>query len=95
MADVIGRKRAFFVCVLFLICSTLASAAAPGVFSYGVLRMLVGVGAGGIGIVAFVFASEPIGPTYQGVTGVMQSAFFSVGGVALAPVSTQTKQLCG
>ena len=39
----------------------LLSASAPGVTSYAVCRCVCGVGVGGVNVVAYVWACEPIG----------------------------------
>ena len=87
LADRFGRlpcaRRAAALCAV----ATLASALAPSPFFYLVCRALVGVGVGGLQASAYVLAAEMIGPSWQALTGTAQSAVFSIGALALAPLS--------
>ena len=60
-SDAYGRKRAHAVSLFLAAAATLLSAAAPGVASYALLRCVGGIGVGGVNIVAYVWACEPIG----------------------------------
>jgi len=51
-------------------------------YLYITLRLLTGLSSGGVGMCAFVLATEPIGPTNRGVAGMSTFYFFS-GGIAL------------
>ena len=61
VSDAQGRKRAHAVSLSLAAAATLLSAAAPGVASYALLRCVSGMGVGGVNIVAYVWACEPIG----------------------------------
>ena len=87
LADRIGRKPANrFACAVGGL-ATLASSRVDHPLLYIVLRTLAGVGVGGLGTGSYVLASEVIGPSWQGVTGVAQSGIFALGGVLLVPVA--------
>jgi len=86
-ADMVGRHRAFFTAGALSSASALLCAAAPQFEVYVALRLLTGIGIGGFGIVTYVLASEVIGPSWQGMTGVGQAGIFSVGNVLLAPLA--------
>ena len=61
VSDARGRKRTHAVSLSLAAAATLLSAAAPGVASYAVLRCVCGMGVGGVNIVTYVWACEPIG----------------------------------
>jgi len=61
VSDARGRKGAHAVSLSLAAAATLLSALAPGVTSYAVLRCVCGIGVGGVNIVAYVWACEPIG----------------------------------
>ena len=56
-----GRKRTHAVSLSLAAIAMLLSASAPGVTSYAVFRCVCGVGVGGVNVVAYVWACEPIG----------------------------------
>eukprot|EP00930_Biecheleria_cincta_P096439 TRINITY_DN88292_c0_g1_i1.p1 TRINITY_DN88292_c0_g1~~TRINITY_DN88292_c0_g1_i1.p1 ORF type:complete len:524 (-),score=63.32 TRINITY_DN88292_c0_g1_i1:66-1406(-) len=87
LASTFGRRKVFFADCLFSSAVVLLSAAAPSFEVYVFLRCLVGVAIGGLGIVTFVFASEFIGASRQGITGVAQAGLFSVGNVLMTPLA--------
>ncbi|QHO00583.1 Organic cation/carnitine transporter [Arachis hypogaea] len=73
----LGRKGSLtMVCILNTITGTLTSLA-PNYLSYVTLRFLTGFSTGGVGLCAFVLATEPIGPTMRGVAGMSTFYFFS------------------
>ena len=61
VSDARGRKRAHAASLSLAAIAMLLSASAPGVTSYAVLRCVCGVGVGGVNVVAYVWACEPIG----------------------------------
>ena len=61
VSDARGRKRAHAVSLSLAAIAMLLSASAPGVTSYAVFRCVCGVGVGGVNVVAYVWACEPIG----------------------------------
>nr|XP_043622551.1 organic cation/carnitine transporter 4-like [Erigeron canadensis] len=77
-----GRKGALMiVCVLNVIFALLTSVS-PNYWTYVLLRLLNGFSSGGVGVCAFVLATEPVGPSKRGIAGMSTFYFFS-GGIAL------------
>lgn len=62
----------------------LLTALSPSFWVYAVLRALTGFSAGGIGLCAFVLATEPVGASKRGVAGMSTFYFFSGGIAALS-----------
>ncbi|KAK9689055.1 hypothetical protein RND81_09G032000 [Saponaria officinalis] len=78
----LGRKGSLLVvCIINAILGCL-TAFSPNYIIYVFLRFLTGFGVGGVGLCAFVLATEPVGPTKRGVAGMSTFYFFS-GGIAL------------
>ncbi|KAL3638380.1 Organic cation/carnitine transporter 4 [Castilleja foliolosa] len=78
----LGRKGSLLVvCILNAIFGCLTSLS-PNYFIYALLRLLTGFSTGGVGLCAFVLATEPIGPTKRGLAGMSTFYFFS-GGIAI------------
>ncbi|KZV55973.1 organic cation/carnitine transporter 4 [Dorcoceras hygrometricum] len=78
----LGRKGSLLVvCMLNAIfgCTTALS---PDYWTYTLLRILTGFSTGGVGLCAFVLATEPVGPRKRGVAGMSTFYFFS-GGIAI------------
>eukprot|EP00897_Mesotaenium_endlicherianum_P004088 jgi/Mesen1/3707/ME000202S02790 len=61
----LGRKRALFVCSATVAVAGALTALSPSYWLYVAFRFLTGFGCGGLGLVAFVLACEPIGPKYR------------------------------
>ncbi|WOL05417.1 hypothetical protein Cni_G14146 [Canna indica] len=78
----LGRKGSLIVvCVLNTVFGFL-TAVSPDYWVYAALRFLTGFNTGGVGLCAFVLATEPVGPSMRGVAGMSTFYFFS-GGIAL------------
>ncbi|XP_074319447.1 organic cation/carnitine transporter 4 [Silene latifolia] len=78
----LGRKGSLVVvCIMNAILGCL-TAFAPNYVIYTLLRFLTGLGVGGVGLCAFVLATEPIGPSKRGVAGMSTFYFFS-GGITM------------
>ncbi|XP_027343999.1 organic cation/carnitine transporter 4-like [Abrus precatorius] len=78
----LGRKRTLgVVCTLNAIFGCLTPLT-HNYFTYVLLRLLTGFSTGGVGLCAFVLATEPIGPKKRGTAGMSTFYFFS-GGIAL------------
>eukprot|EP01018_Ginkgo_biloba_P011218 Gb_22848 [translate_table: standard] len=80
----LGRKG-----VLRLVCGLNAvfgflTAFSPNYWVYVILRLLTGVSSGGVGLSAFVLATEPVGPSKRGPVGMSTFYFFSAG-IAILP----------
>ena len=86
-ADRYGRRRATLLTTGVAALFTVASAASQSLVVYGILRGLAGIGVGGMGVCCYVWASEAVGPRWQGITGVTQAALFAAGEALLVLVS--------
>lgn len=66
------------VCILNTIFGNL-TAFSPTYWSYFTFRFLTGCSTGGVGLCAFVLATEPVGPSMRGAAGMSTFYFFSSG----------------
>ncbi|MED6136080.1 Organic cation/carnitine transporter 4 [Stylosanthes scabra] len=83
----LGRKGSLtMVCILNTI-SGFVTSLAPNYLSYLTLRFLTGFSTGGVGLCAFVLATEPIGPTMRGMAGMSTFYFFSFGIALLSGIA--------
>ncbi|XVF70497.1 hypothetical protein PTKIN_Ptkin11bG0166400 [Pterospermum kingtungense] len=83
----LGRKGSLTaVCILNAFFGCLTSLA-PDYFTYLLLRFLTGFSTGGVGLCAFVLATEPIGPTKRGVAGMSTFYFFAIGIALLSGIA--------
>ena len=75
----LGRKGSLTIaCALNGIFGCI-TAFSPNYWTYVLLRLLTGFSSGGVGLCAFVLATEPIGPTRRGTAGMSTFYFFSSG----------------
>ncbi|CAN1239462.1 Organic cation/carnitine transporter 4, partial [Linum grandiflorum] len=75
----LGRKGSLtVVCLLNAILGCL-TALSPNYWTYLLIRILTGFSTGGVGLCAFVLATEPIGPSKRGPAGMSTFYFFSTG----------------
>ncbi|USR79005.1 MFS transporter [Arcanobacterium pinnipediorum] len=81
LADSIGRKRAFFWCVLMFSVFTLASVFTPerGWIMLAMLRILVGIGVGGLNIVSIPYVQEFVPAKHRGFLSGLASVFIPLG----------------
>ncbi|XP_057968237.1 organic cation/carnitine transporter 4 [Malania oleifera] len=83
----LGRKGSLIiVCVLNAIFGCL-TALSPTYWIYTLLRFLTGFSTGGVGLCAFVLATEPVGPSKRGFAGMSTFYFFSSGIAALSGIA--------
>ncbi|XP_021836364.2 organic cation/carnitine transporter 4 isoform X1 [Spinacia oleracea] len=83
----LGRKGSLsIICLLNGILGCL-TALSPNYGVYTILRFLSGLGTGGVGMCAFVLATEPIGATKRGVAGMSTFYFFSTGIALLSGIA--------
>ncbi|KAL5548203.1 hypothetical protein UlMin_003434 [Ulmus minor] len=83
----LGRKGSLtVVCILNTIFGCL-TALSPNYWFYLLLRLLTGFSTGGVGVCAFVLATEPIGPTKRGTAGMSTFYFFSTGIALLSGIA--------
>ncbi|KAJ0984448.1 hypothetical protein J5N97_002804 [Dioscorea zingiberensis] len=64
--------------------SGMLTALSPSYEAYIALRFITGLSTGGVGLCAFVLATEPVGPTKRGVVGMSTFYFFSIGTILLS-----------
>lgn len=81
LADRIGRKRAFFWCVLMFTVFTLASVFTPdrSWVLLAVLRVLVGIGVGGLNVVSIPYVQEFVPAKQRGLLAGLASVFIPLG----------------
>lgn len=78
----LGRKGSLtVVCILNALFGCL-TALSPNYWIYALFRLLTGFSTGGVGLCAFVLATEPVGPSKRGIAGMSTFYFFS-GGIAI------------
>ncbi|XP_010267833.1 PREDICTED: organic cation/carnitine transporter 4 [Nelumbo nucifera] len=83
----LGRKGSLMVvCIMNAVFGCL-TALSPAYWVYVVLRFLTGFSTGGVGLCAFVLATEPIGPTKRGFAGMSTFYFFSSGIALLSGIA--------
>nr|GEW62255.1 organic cation/carnitine transporter 4-like [Tanacetum cinerariifolium] len=75
----LGRKGSLMIVCIMNILFGLFTSISPNYPTYVLLRLLTGFSSGGIGICAFVLATEPIGPTKRGIAGMSTFYFYSLG----------------
>ncbi|RCV35562.1 hypothetical protein SETIT_7G249900v2 [Setaria italica] len=83
----LGRKGSLQVVCVLNATFGLLTALAPNYWAYAALRLLTGFSTGSVGVLAFVLATEPIGPSRRGAAGMSTFYFFSGGIAALAGVA--------
>ncbi|KAK7405100.1 hypothetical protein VNO78_06295 [Psophocarpus tetragonolobus] len=82
-----GRKGSLtVVCALNTVFGTL-TAFSPNYFFYVFFRLLTGCSTGGVGLCAFVLATEPVGPKMRGTAGMSTFYFFSTGIAILSAIA--------
>ncbi len=81
LADKIGRKRSFFWCVLLFAVFTLASVFTPnnGWVLLAILRVLVGIGVGGLNIVSIPYVQEFVPAKQRGLLAGLTAVFIPLG----------------
>ncbi|EEF31467.1 organic cation/carnitine transporter 4 [Ricinus communis] len=85
--SILGRKGSLtVVCILNALFGCL-TALAPDYWTYLLLRLLTGFSTGGVGLCAFVLATEPVGPTKRGTAGMSTFYFFSSGIAMLSGIA--------
>nr|XP_043620125.1 organic cation/carnitine transporter 4-like [Erigeron canadensis] len=83
----LGRKGSLVtVCILNSIFGLLTSIS-PNYWTYVFLRLLTGLSTSGVGLCAFVLATEPVGPNKRGIAGMSTFYFFSTGIALLSGIA--------
>lgn len=80
----LGRKGALTIACIFNAAFSLLTAFSPTFPFYVSLRLLTGLSTGGVGLSAFVLATEPVGPSLRASVAMSTFYFSSVGAVAIA-----------
>ncbi|XP_071725841.1 organic cation/carnitine transporter 4-like [Rutidosis leptorrhynchoides] len=75
----LGRKGSLMIVCIMNVVFGLSTSISPNYWTYVILRVLNGLSSGGVGVCAFVLATEPIGPTMRGIAGMSTFYFFSIG----------------
>jgi len=83
----LGRKGSLQVVCVLNAAFGLLTALSPTYWAYAALRLLTGFSTGSVGVLAFVLATEPVGPARRGAAGMSTFYFFSGGIAALAGVA--------
>jgi MFS transporter, OCT family, solute carrier family 22 (organic cation transporter), member 4/5 len=83
----LGRKGSLQVVCVLNAAFGLLTALAPTYWAYAALRLLTGFSTGSVGVLAFVLATEPVGPARRGAAGMSAFYVFSGGIAALAGVA--------
>lgn len=81
LADSIGRKRSFFWCTLLFTVFTIASVFTPdnGWVMLAALRVLIGIGVGGLNIVSIPYVQEFVPAKQRGLLAGLTAVFIPVG----------------
>lgn len=81
LADSIGRKRSFFWCILLFTVFTIASVFTPnnGWVILALLRVLVGIGVGGLNIVSVPYVQEFVPAKQRGLLSGLTAVFIPLG----------------
>lgn len=81
LADTIGRKRSFFWCTLLFTLFTIASVFTPdnGWVMLAALRILIGIGVGGLNIVSIPYVQEFVPAKQRGLLSGLTAVFIPVG----------------
>ncbi|XP_013587717.1 PREDICTED: organic cation/carnitine transporter 4 [Brassica oleracea var. oleracea] len=83
----LGRKGSLTVVCIINAIFGIATAFSPNYWVYVALRFLTGFSTGGVGLTAFVLATEPVGPSKRGVAGMSTFYFFSTGIALLSGIA--------
>ena len=86
-----GRKGALTILCALNAVFGLLTALSPTFWVYAVLRLLTGLSTGGLGLCAFVLATESVGPSKRGVAGMSTFYFFSAGVILLSATASLFK----
>jgi AAHS family benzoate transporter-like MFS transporter len=80
LSDAIGRKRAVIGCAVILSVFTALCAFAPGPVTFGALRLIAGLGLGGLVPTANALAAELIAPKWRAAIATMMMSGVPIGG---------------
>ena len=80
LSDAVGRKRAVIGCAVVLSVFTALCALATGPVMFGALRLIAGIGLGGLVPTANALAAELIPPKWRGPVATMMMSGVPIGG---------------
>ncbi|KAG0469844.1 hypothetical protein HPP92_016544 [Vanilla planifolia] len=83
----LGRKGALTLSSSLNATFGILTAFSPAFWSYAALRFLTGLSTGGVGLSAFVLATEPVGPTRRASVAMSTFFFFSIGASILSLIA--------
>jgi MFS transporter, AAHS family, benzoate transport protein len=86
LSDAIGRKRAVIGCVVVLSVFTVLCAAATGPVMFGVMRLIAGLGLGGLVPTSNALAAELVPPKWRAAVATMMMSGVPIGGSIAAIV---------
>jgi AAHS family benzoate transporter-like MFS transporter len=84
LSDTWGRRRAILLCAAVFSVATVLCALAPGAFAFGGLRLLAGLGLGGLVPSANALAAELVPPGRRGAIATVMMSGVPIGGTAAA-----------
>ncbi|XP_046326554.1 organic cation transporter protein-like [Haliotis rufescens] len=87
LGDKIGRKKALYLCILFLTIGGIILNWAKNFVMFVILRFINGTSTAGVFTTCFVIAMEIVGPSKRVWTGVMVQVFFAIGMTILSGVA--------
>ncbi|PIK55575.1 putative organic cation transporter protein-like [Apostichopus japonicus] len=84
LADWIGRFKTYFIAVLTVGISSIVNSLVPTYWAYVICRFFVATGNMGTFEIAFVIATELVGPKYRVIVGMGTMMYFALGYLLLA-----------
>nr|XP_002739655.2 PREDICTED: organic cation transporter protein-like [Saccoglossus kowalevskii] len=84
LSDKIGRMPSMMLAVLCMLVAGTACAFSPNIIVYSICRLIIGCGVIGVWLIAFVLATEYVGPSKRVIAGMVVSSFTSIGCTILA-----------
>ncbi|XP_047342461.1 organic cation/carnitine transporter 4-like [Impatiens glandulifera] len=85
--SILGRKGALTIVTILNALFGCLTAITPNLWTYAFLRFLTGISTGGVGLCAFVLATEPVGLSKRGLVGMSTFYFFSTGIAILSGIA--------
>ena len=84
LADMIGRRKVFFLSIIGVISSALGYSLAPGFYSFAFLRVVSAFCNAGLVLSGYVLSMELVGISQRTFAGLVINIFFGLGYVVLA-----------
>ncbi|PKA63695.1 Organic cation/carnitine transporter 4 [Apostasia shenzhenica] len=84
----LGRKGVLTLTTGLLTAFTLLTALSPSFWFYAAARFFTGLSTGGLGLTAFILATEPVGPSFRAAAAMSTFHFFSLGAISLSLADT-------